>query len=69
MTISCPENDTVGVCGTMDSAGAGLGVFIQYMGSALPTLLIILAMVGIVVAIGLGIAYVVKKSITNVSVK
>ena len=51
----------------MDGAGAGLGVFLQYMAEALPVLLIILAMVGIVVAVGMGIAYVVKNSITKVS--
>lgn len=64
MAITCPVNDT-GICTTMDSAGAGLGVFIQYMGTALPSLLIILAMVGIIVAIGMGIAYVIKKSIVG----
>ncbi len=63
MAITCPVNDTTGVCTTMDSAGAGLGVFIQYMGLALPTLLIILAMVGIIVAVGFGIAHVVKRSV------
>jgi F0F1-type ATP synthase assembly protein I len=63
MTISCPQNDTAGVCGTMESAGAGLGVFIQYMGQALPALLIVLALVGIIVAVGLGIATVIRKSI------
>lgn len=66
MAINCPVNDTSGVCGTMEGAGAGLGIFIQYMGQALPTLLIILAMVGIIVAVGYGIAYVVKSSITKV---
>jgi F0F1-type ATP synthase assembly protein I len=66
MTITCPENDSSGVCGTMAGAGAGLGVFIQYMGQALPTLLIILAMVGIIVAVGYGIASVVKGSITKI---
>jgi len=65
MAITCPINDSTGVCNTMDSAGAGLGVFIQYMGQALPTLLIILAMVGIIVAVGYGIAHVVKKSVTG----
>jgi F0F1-type ATP synthase assembly protein I len=49
----------------MDSAGAGLGVFIQYMGTALPTLLIVLALVGIIVAVGFGIASVVRKSVTG----
>jgi F0F1-type ATP synthase assembly protein I len=50
----------------MSEAGAGLGIFVQYMGQALPVLLIILAMVGVIVAVGYGIAYVVKQSITNV---
>lgn len=65
-TITCPVNDTSGICSIMEGAGAGLGIFIQYMGIALPVLLIILAMVGIVVAVGYGIAYVVKGSITSV---
>jgi F0F1-type ATP synthase assembly protein I len=65
MTITCPANDTAGVCTTMDSAGAGLGVFVQYMGQALPALLIILALVGIIVAIGYGIASVVRKSVSG----
>jgi hypothetical protein len=66
MTISCPQNDTSGVCATMEGAGAGLGIFIQYMGQALPALLIILAMVGIIVAVGYGIAKVVGGSIAKV---
>ena len=67
MTITCPENDTTGVCDTMNSAGAGLGVFIQYMGQALPVLLIILAMVGIIVAVGYGIAYVIGHSFHSIN--
>lgn len=69
MAISCPVNDTSGVCGTMEGAGAGLGVFIQYMGQALPVLLIILAMVGIIVAVGMGIASVIKGSMAKVSIR
>jgi F0F1-type ATP synthase assembly protein I len=53
----------------MEGAGAGLGVFIQYMGQALPVLLIILAMVGIIVAVGYGIAFVIKKSMTGLHLK
>jgi F0F1-type ATP synthase assembly protein I len=53
----------------MEGAGAGLGIFIQYMGQALPVLLIILAMVGIIVAVGYGIAYVVKSSIQKVHIR
>ena len=69
MPITCPANDSTGVCETMDSAGAGLGVFIQYMGQALPALLIILAMVGLIVAIGYSIAHVVKKSVAGTTVR
>jgi len=69
MAISCPINDTSGVCGTMEGAGAGLGIFIQYMGQALPVLLIILAMVGIIVAVGYGIAWVIKSSMKNVHIR
>lgn len=65
--ITCPVNDTGGICTTMDSAGAGLGVFIQYMGSALPALLIILAIVGVISAVGFGIAKVVSGSLHKVS--
>lgn len=69
MAITCPVNDTTGVCATMESAGAGLGVFIQYMGTALPSLLIVLALVGIIVAVGYGIAKVVGSSIQRVQVR
>jgi hypothetical protein len=69
MTITCPVNDSSGVCSTMEGAGAGLGIFIQYMGQALPVLLIILAMVGIIVAVGYGIALVIKGSISKVHVR
>lgn len=65
MAITCPENNTV--CDTMEGAGAGLGIFIQYMGEALPVLLIILAMVGIIVAVGYGIAKVIGKGMTKTS--
>jgi F0F1-type ATP synthase assembly protein I len=53
----------------MEGAGAGLGIFIQYMGQALPVLLIILAMVGIIFAVGSGIALVIKGSISKVHVR
>lgn len=65
MAITCPANDTTGVCSVMDSAGAGLGIFIQYMGQALPTLLIILVLVGIIAAVGYAIAMVIKNAITK----
>jgi hypothetical protein len=39
------------------------------MGQALPVLLIILAMVGIVVAVGMGIAMVIRGSISKLHIK
>lgn len=69
MTISCPVNDTSGICATMEGSGAGLGIFLQYLGQALPVLLIILALVGIIVAIGMGVAYVIQHSIRSVHIK
>jgi len=53
----------------MEGAGAGLGIFIQYMGQALPVLLIILAMVGIIVAVGYGIAKVISGSIGTIKMR
>jgi hypothetical protein len=65
MTITCPVNSSFGVCPLMDEAGAGLGVFIQYLGQALPTLLLILIVVGIVGAIGFAIAAVISGFISK----
>lgn len=62
-TITCPENSTV--CTVMDDAGAGLGVFIQYLATALPILLIILAIVGVIVAVGYGLGSLLSKSISR----
>jgi F0F1-type ATP synthase assembly protein I len=45
----------------MAESGAGLGVFIEYVAKSLPVLLIVLAVVGIIVAVGLGIAKVIGR--------
>lgn len=60
-TISCPSNS--GLCTTMDEAGAGFGVFLQYLVAALPTLLIILALVGGVIALLVAISAAIKGSV------
>ena len=70
MTINCSTiNDPNAICQNMESAGAGLGVFLQYLGSALPAFLIMLAIISIIVGVGFAIVYVIKKFITNVHVK
>ena len=67
MTITCPANDTGDICATMNSAGAGLGVFIQYLAQSLPVLLIILAIVGVIVAVGIGIGELLGHSMSSAS--
>jgi F0F1-type ATP synthase assembly protein I len=62
MTITCPVNDSIGICNTLDSTGAGLGVLFQYLGASLPVLLIVLAVIGGIVAIIMAIAMVIRKS-------
>lgn len=61
-TIVCPNDSDI--CATMQGAGAGLGVFIQYMGIALPALLLILAVIGIIIAVGYAVARVIEKAVT-----
>jgi hypothetical protein len=63
MTVTCPENDTTGICSTLEGTGAGLGVFFQYLGASLPSFILILAVIGGVVAVFYGIASVIKGSL------
>lgn len=65
MTITCPANDTIGICTTLDSTGAGLGVFLQYLQTVLPAFLLVLAIIGGVVAIFFAIGYAIKHAITG----
>jgi len=70
MTINCSTiTDPNGVCTTMESAGAGLGIFLQYLGAALPAFLLILAIIGVVIAVGYAIAFVIKRSLSGVHMK
>lgn len=63
MTITCPVNDTIGICTTLDSTGAGLGVFLQYLQAVLPAFILVLAIIGGVVAIFYAIAYVIGNAV------
>jgi len=64
MAITCPENSTL--CETMAGAGAGIGVFFEYLVIALPTLIITLAMIGAVVGVVYAIIFVIKRSVSGV---
>lgn len=61
--ITCPTNS--GLCNTMDEAGAGFGIFTSYLVASLPTLLIILALVGGIVALVMAIAYAIKGAVSK----
>lgn len=65
MTITCPVNDTIGICDTLDSTGAGLGVFLQYLQTVLPAFILVLAVIGGVVAIFYAIAHIIGGSIKH----
>lgn len=61
--VSCPTNDTVGICSTLESAGLGIGVLLQSLSTPLVFFLIMLGIVGGVVAIVFAIAAVIRKAI------
>jgi len=64
MTLACNQiNDTTGICSILEGTGYGLGVLFQALGASLPSLLLVLAVIGGVVAIILGVAYAIKNSI------
>lgn len=48
--------------GTLVGTGAGLGIFILYLAQALPTLLIVFALIGVVVLIGFVLVKIIIKS-------
>jgi len=50
---------------TLNSGGSGLGIFIQYLTTSIPFIVLILVDVSIISIIGLAIAVVVKKFINN----
>jgi parallel beta-helix repeat protein len=62
VTILCPS-DELGICSIINSAGAGMALFICYMSGSLPKLLILLILVGIIAVIGSAIAIVIRNSI------
>ena len=65
MTITCPVNDSTGICNILDSTGAGIVVFLQYLVIVLPVFLIILGVIGGVVAIIMAIAHVIRTAVTH----
>jgi hypothetical protein len=56
--IVCPSNSTLEICQIMSESGAGLGSFIEYLGSPLLMLLVILVITGVVAAVGFSVAMV-----------
>jgi F0F1-type ATP synthase assembly protein I len=63
MAVTCPTNDSFNICSLMDSMGSGLGIFFEKIAQSLPVLLLVLAVITIVVAVGMAVANVIKKGI------
>jgi len=54
-----------GICTIMEEAGFGLGVFIKQIALSLPTLLIVLALVGLIIGIGGGLVILFKNAFSK----
>jgi len=66
MTLACNQiNDSTGICATMEGTGYGLGVLFQALGASLPSLVLILGIVGGVVLIIGSVAFVIRKAISG----
>ena len=64
LTIARDEGGS-DIHGILVGTGAGLGLFILYMAQALPVLILTFAVVGIIIAIGWSIAWLIKKAISK----
>lgn len=62
---TCPANSTLGVCDTLNEAGNGLGVFLDAIKTPLGTFIFYIAIIGAVVALVLGVAYLIRKVATK----
>lgn len=68
VSITCPdENGTI--CPLMEEAGAGIGIFLNYLVLALPTLLIVFVVLGAIAGVVAAIIFVIKKSIGSVKMR
>lgn len=65
VTITCPANESTGLCSLLNEVGAGTGIFLQYMGVALPFLIVILGVIGGVIAIFFAIAHLIKNNVAR----
>ncbi len=63
--MACPENSTLEICDMLSETGAGIGEFAENSRQPLGKFILFLAIIGAIVALVLGIVYVIKKSITK----
>lgn len=56
-----PVEEETTLYGLMSGFGAGLGMFFIYLSASLPVLLIVLAVVGIIIMVGGGVAYAIRR--------
>jgi hypothetical protein len=61
----CPVNSTLGVCDVLSETGEGIGVFSEAIRLPLGKLLMFLAIIGGVIALIMGIVFVIKRVVTK----
>lgn len=61
----CDPASTTGICAIMEEAGYGLGIFLKQIALSLPTLLIVLALVGLIIGIGGGLVILFKNAFSK----
>jgi hypothetical protein len=58
-------NDTNGVCGTLESAGTGLGTFLSAIQSPLVAFALVFGIIGGIVAIFLAVGTMIRKTVVG----
>jgi hypothetical protein len=69
MTVTCPVNDSLGICTLLDSTGAGIAVLLQYFILVLPVFLVVLVVIGGIAGLIGAIVYVIRHAVTGVKIK
>lgn len=61
MVLTCPTgNDTLGVCQVLEESGIGLGIFLEAIRSPLVKIIIVLGIISAIVALIIGLVYMIK---------
>lgn len=66
MVLTCPTgNDSLGVCSVLEESGTGLGIFLEAIRNPVVKIVIVLGIIGGVLALIVGIVYMIKHAVTK----